>query len=262
MLLRTHGEKGYKGAENVRYVRKNAESRKQSLTELALSLVKVDKTEVIVAFSPQGLAAAIAAAQGKPVVYLSYSEPIPSATGLVAAVAPSPGSRCVDLARRLKPEVAEIGIVYDASELTSVASATSAQIAAQRSGLIATMLPLTIEGGVPTKPVSQLAVFVAWAPTMLEATIHQIFETTAASKVPVFTDNADLVSKGALAAYEVDWDALGREAGALVAAILDGGTPQTVKVEGTVTLTVNEKIAQELGIAIPADVVAQGKVIR
>jgi len=77
--------------------------------------------------------------------------------------------------------------------------------------------------------------------------------------LPVMSHELDIVSRGALAGYGVNYRELGRQAGSYVVRILAGAPPRDLPVQAVtkVALSINLKTAAALGLTIPPTLLAR-----
>jgi len=270
-LLAAMRDAGYKGGENARFARRNAEIRKQPLGELASELVKDEKSVLLVAYSTAALKAATEATSTTPIVFLMSGNPLGVAAGksplarppnVTGVVAQSPDAETVALIRRVAPEAARIGILFDPAGPDSSWSsdrARDAVTAAKLTPMMGTADARTAATGVKSLiDLGAQAIYVTPAAS-LSAAFPSIVAAANRGRVPVFATSGDLVDQGAIAAYEVDWTDHGRKTAALAVRVLKGESPGSMPfVTDTIyQLTVSRKAAAALGIALPADVTAQ-----
>ncbi|HJW80030.1 MAG TPA: ABC transporter substrate binding protein, partial [Beijerinckiaceae bacterium] len=80
-----------------------------------------------------------------------------------------------------------------------------------------------------------------------------------ALRLPVMSHELDIVSRGALAGYGVNYRELGRQAGNYVARILMGTPARELPVQSVtkVALSINLKTANALGLTIPPTLLAR-----
>src|SRR5205085_8588333 len=80
-----------------------------------------------------------------------------------------------------------------------------------------------------------------------------LLDAASALRLPVMSHELDIVSRGALAGYGVNYHELGRQAGEYVARILAGASARDLPVQSVnkVTFAINLKTAKALGVTIP-----------
>ena len=88
------------------------------------------------------------------------------------------------------------------------------------------------------------------------AALSVVLEKANAKKIPVFGSEVEQVSNGCIASAGLDYFALGVKAGKMAARILGGENISQIPYEtlDESEITVNEKVALDLGINIPQSV--------
>lgn len=92
---------------------------------------------------------------------------------------------------------------------------------------------------------------------MVQSQAQFIIDTARAKRLPMMFGEQGLAVKGALVAYGVSYEEVGRLSAKYVQRVLTGTNPQNLPVESLsrVGLAVNLKTAQEIGVTIPPAVV-------
>ncbi|MEH6452884.1 MAG: ABC transporter substrate binding protein, partial [Psychromonas sp.] len=166
------------------------------------------------------------------------------------------------------PGVKSIGVPYNPGEANSVSIVTALKAAAAEMDIkiVESAAPKSSDVMIATK---QLVgkVDAIYCPT--DNTIISAFESVVKvgidAQIPVFAADTGSVERGAVAAVGYDYKDLGRQTGDIVIRILKGEKPGMIDVkmaEGT-SLYVNTKMAERMGVVVPADVIARAtKVIQ
>jgi putative ABC transport system substrate-binding protein len=86
-----------------------------------------------------------------------------------------------------------------------------------------------------------------------------LLDAASALRLPVMSHELDIVSRGALAGYGVNYHELGRQAGEYVVRILRGASARDLPVQAVtkVTFSINLKTAKALGLTIPPTLLAR-----
>jgi putative ABC transport system substrate-binding protein len=203
------------------------------------------------------LAVEVARGAGKPVVTLLVPDAAVAAlhgdrtTGVHMGVSPA---RQLALIHKLLPQARRIAVIYDPAR--SQAAIAEARAAAQRLGLTLIETRVESERAVPIA-VRRLQGDALWL--LVDDTVvtrHSyplILRASLSAHIPTVTFSQDLVRAGALAALEADFRDSGRKAATLTRRILDGNADLApVHPEGR--LFYNDRVGQQLGVVIPADV--------
>ena len=216
--------------------------------------------------------AAQAAAQAtKDIPILVTAVTDPASAGLVASnEAPggnvsgtsdmNPVAEQVDLLIKLVPQAKTVGIMYCSSEDNSILQAGMAQEALEAKGL--QVETFTVADSNEVQAVTQTAVGkvdALYIPTdnLLADTMATVSMVATPAGVPVICGESNMVNAGGLATYGISYKQLGLQTAAQAVRILsEGADPAAMPIEycsASLELTVNQEIADQLGIAIPAD---------
>ncbi|HEY3303324.1 MAG TPA: ABC transporter substrate binding protein, partial [Candidatus Binatia bacterium] len=86
-----------------------------------------------------------------------------------------------------------------------------------------------------------------------------IIDTARVKRLPTIFDQTSFVIKGGLATYSVSLHEVGRLSAKYVQRILAGVKPKDIPVEGVdkIELVINLKTAKQIGVTIPASVLAR-----
>nr|WP_246100972.1 tryptophan ABC transporter substrate-binding protein [Streptococcus cuniculipharyngis] len=165
----------------------------------------------------------------------------------------------IELMKTLTPDVKTVGVLYTSSEDNSKSQVEEFTKLAEEKGykVEAYSVPSTNEI-TTTMNVMLSKVDAVWLP--LDNTIASAFATVVSAakeaKKPIFPSVDTMVKEGGLASVVINQYELGVATGKMVAKVLDGqkvgDLPVEIFAEGQPV--VNQKVAKELGIAIPEDV--------
>ncbi|MFU2205826.1 tryptophan ABC transporter substrate-binding protein [Streptococcus pluranimalium] len=265
-------ESGYdKDRVEIDYV--NAEADQSKIQTMSKQLV-ANVNDVLVGIATPAAQGLANATKDIPVVMGAISDPVgaklvsdlkhPSAniTGVSNQV---PVAQEVELITKLTPDVKTIGVLYASSEDNSQSQVEKFEKLAKEKGLtvktyaVPSTNEITSTMAVMTGKVD--AIFIPQ-----DNTIASAMKTVAASankaKLPVYVVDDSMVKNGGFAAIGQNQFDLGVETGKMVAQILDGKAVKDmpVNVIDTGTPTLNMKVAKELGIDIPQEVLDEAEV--
>jgi putative tryptophan/tyrosine transport system substrate-binding protein len=222
---------------------------------------------VIVVFATSAALAAMRGTARIPIVFTAGADPV--AFGLVHSVA-KPGGRLTgvhsvladatakrfEFLHQLVPALKRVVTFYNPSSSVAVASLETASETARRLGVEILALEVRSPEEVRER-VRQLQGHNADAYFFVsDAMVHSqgelIVERTAALRMPVVAYEPDLVAKGALAAYGVNYRELGRVAARYVSLIFAGAEARDLPVEriDRPTLAINLNTARALGLEV------------
>ncbi len=211
-----------------------------------------------------GLKAALAAKleiSDVPVLYMMILDPlkhgltIANMTGILPAI---PAERQFKIVRTLLPTTRRIGVLYDPAKT----AAKLKEAAAQAAGYDFQLQGFPVEN---EKDVSQqLRSLVAssealWlipdSTVLTDESVRFLIESALAKQIPVIGFSSEFTRLGALASLSIRHSEIGRETGLLAKRILDGEQPFPSKPIAVqrVSVSVNQKTARYLGIAIPKE---------
>ena len=265
-------EAGYKG-DKVKITLLNAEGDQSKIQTMSKQLVN-DKNDVVIGIATPAAQGLAAATKDIPVIMGAISDPVGAklvknlkhpegnVTGTSNQV---PIKQTVDLVKSLTPNAKTIGILYASSEDNSKSQVESFKKYAEKDGLnvVEYAVPSTNEINT-TMSVMTGKVDAIWTPQ--DNTIASAFSTVISSanqaKIPVYTTVDTMVKEGGLASVAQSQYELGKATARSAVKVLNGKKVKDVPVDviddGTPTL--NLKVAQDLNITIPDDVLKQSDI--
>lgn len=265
-------EAGYKG-DKVKITLLNAEGDQSKIQTMSKQLVN-DKNDVVIGIATPAAQGLAAATKDIPVIMGAISDPVGAklvknlkhpegnVTGTSNQV---PIKQTVELVKSLTPNAKTIGILYASSEDNSKSQVESFKKYAEKDGLnvVEYAVPSTNEINT-TMSVMTGKVDAIWTPQ--DNTIASAFSTVISSanqaKIPVYTTVDTMVKEGGLASVAQSQYELGKATARSSVKVLKGKKVKDVPVDviddGTPTL--NLKVAQDLNITIPDDVLKQSDI--
>lgn len=265
-------EAGYKG-DKVKITLLNAEGDQSKIQTMSKQLVN-DKNDVVIGIATPAAQGLAAATKNIPVIMGAISDPVGAklvkdlkhpegnVTGTSNQV---PIKQTVELVKSLTPNAKTIGILYASSEDNSKSQVESFKKYAEKDGLnvVEYAVPSTNEINT-TMSVMTGKVDAIWTPQ--DNTIASAFSTVISSanqaKIPVYTTVDTMVKEGGLASVAQSQYELGKATARSTVKVLKGKKVKDVPVDviddGTPTL--NLKVAQDLNITIPDDVLKQSDI--
>ena len=265
-------EAGYKG-DKVKITLLNAEGDQSKIQTMSKQLVN-DKNDVVIGIATPAAQGLAAATKDIPVIMGAISDPVGAklvkdlkhpegnVTGTSNQV---PIKQTVELVKSLTPNAKTIGILYASSEDNSKSQVESFKKFAEKDGLnvVEYAVPSTNEINT-TMSVMTGKVDAIWTPQ--DNTIASAFSTVISSanqaKIPVYTTVDTMVKEGGLASVAQSQYKLGKATARSAVKVLKGKKVKDIPVDviddGTPTL--NLKVAQDLNITIPDDVLKQSDI--
>jgi len=196
----------------------------------------------------------VAAGAGK-----SFSEHLPNVTGVGSF---PPVEATVNLIQKLVPGVKSVGTVYSSSEANSVKVISVAREIFQKRGI--SLQEVTAMNTNEVFQSAQVAchrnvqaMWITGDNTALQS-FDAIVKTTTDAKLPLFINDPEFTSRGALACVGLGWYPAGKAGGLLAARLLRGEDPSTIPFQEVAEkkVVLNHEAAARLGIVFPQDAVA------
>lgn len=267
--------KGFKDYLNkkgikVKFVEKNAQGDKGTNDLITKQFVS-DDVDLIYAVATPSAAAAVNATMGKetPVIFNAVTDPTDPDAALVKSMDKPGGNvtgvsdaapleKQVQLIRDFMPEAKTIGMIYNIGEPNGKIQVEQVKEIAPKYGF-----------SVDAKGISQTSEIATAAQQLAESsdciyniTDNSVVAATASitdkansAKIPVFAAEDGQMASGLLASDSISYVKLGEQAGAMAYDILvNGKKPADMPVQKAkdTTLYINKKVADMLGIKIPA----------
>jgi len=262
-------DEGYIDGENIVIDYQNAQNDQTTLNTIATKHVN-DGCDLILAISTPSALATLNATKDIPILVTAVTDPADS--GLVESnEAPggnlsgtsdlTPVKLQIELIKKLIPTAETVGVLYSSSESNSKIQVEMAIEAAEELNL--KVVEATVSSTNDIEQVVQSLVGrvdVIYAPT--DNTIASGMPTVAMvanpNGIPVICGEEGMVSKGGLATYGIDYYKLGWMTGKQAIKIIKGeASTATMPIEylpdEEFSLTINEEVADQLGIEIPQD---------
>ncbi len=257
-------ERGYSG-DAIHYIEVNANGQMEMLNAFAQELLAADPAVIVPVSTPITQAVVEVADAGQAVVFSTVTNPDdvgmsdqpPNMTGVSDAVNYEAN---IDLIQELFPESRNIGVVYNPGERNSQfgVERTSEVLSARSLTVLSAVVSGSGEVGDATRSlVDRVDVIYVGSDNTVVSGLDALLSVASQSNVPVIASDAGSVERGALAAVSVDYERVGREAGFIVATVLDRGLLpgeiEPVVVRGD-ALILNLGTAESLGIEIPDEI--------
>ncbi len=261
---------GYREGENLAFTYESAQGNPATAAQIARKFVG-DNPDVIVPISTPSAQAVVAATDSIPVVFTAVTDPLGAklvgdlerpggnVTGLSDL---SPIGKHLDLIKEITPDVERLGVIYNPGEANSVTLIELLREQAPGRGM--EIVEATAPRSADVQQAAQSLVGkvdALYVPT--DNTIVSAFEPIARigreNDLPVFAGDTDTVPRGAIAALGFNYYDIGRQTGRMVARVLEGESPGEMPVEGVeiTELHVNPRSAEEMGVAIPGEVMGR-----
>ena len=260
-------EAGFVEGKNLIWTYENAQGNLITATQIGYKLTSLDpKPNVIVTLSTPMTQAVISSTADIPVVFGAVSDPLaaklmelPNVTGLTDFVPPE---KPIDLMKTILPHVKKIGVIFNSGEANSQVQVEKIKTLCAKLGIevVEATVSKSAEVSAATKSlVGRVdAILLPLDNTVITA-LEAILKIGNENKIPIFGSDVDIVRRGALAAYGVDWHDSGLTLAGMVAKILHGTPIKDLPIQNpkNLVLYINLKAAEKMGIAIPESIQKQ-----
>jgi putative ABC transport system substrate-binding protein len=272
-------ELGYINGKNILLDYRSAKGNLDQLPNLAAELVR-RKVDLIIAVATPSTVAAKQATTSIPIVMVDVGDPVASRlitnlarpggniTGL-ATLSPELSGKRVEVLKHVVPTASRMAIFLNPSSLTNPLQLKQAETAAQALGVRIQALELSapddFEWAFAEMKRERIHGFVVLPDPVFNAQRSRIVALAAKHRLPGIYDRAAYAEQGGLITYGPDFRDLLRRAAIYVDKILKGAKPGDLPVEQPTKfeLVINLKTAKQIGLTIPANVLARAdKVIR
>jgi putative tryptophan/tyrosine transport system substrate-binding protein len=266
-------EAGIEEGKNLKIDYQNAQGEQANCATIASKLVN-DQDDLILAIATPAAQACANATSDIPIVVTAVTDPAESGlvksndtpgTNVTGTSALNPIDEQMDLLLKLVPDAKKVAVLYCSSETNSKIQAEMAKTAGEALGL--EVIDATVSNSNEIQQVVQSLVgkvSAIYAPTdnMIAAGMATVAMVANENNLPVICGESGMVEAGGLATYGIDYYELGKLSGAQAAKILKGEEkPADMPIEyldaTKLQVSVNEEVAKQLGIEIPADLVTK-----
>ncbi|MGI6684681.1 MAG: ABC transporter substrate-binding protein [Bacillota bacterium] len=263
-------EEGYKEGDNLSINYQNAQGDMPTLNTIAKNLVAGGNDLILAIATPTAQAVANASKNSSlPVLFTAVTDPVAAGlvksmekpdTNLTGTTDMAPVKDQIKLIQEIKPDVQNIGIVYNTSEVNSVVQVELAKQAAADLGLNIVEGAATNSSEVDQAAKSLVgkveAIYVPTDNTVVSA-LEAVINVAKKNKLLLVSAENDSVKRGTVATIGLDYYKLGEQTGKMAIKILSGeGKPQDMPVESQSgnQITVNQKAAADLGVVVPESI--------
>lgn len=256
-------ENGYENA-NIDY--QSAQGDPSNVASIAQKFA-ADKKDVILAVSTPSAQAMVKATSGTdiPVFFAAITDPIsaklvedPQKPGKNVTGSsdthPEAISKLLGLAKEIKPDVKNVGVIYNSGEANSVVNVQKAEEAMKTLGLTAVKVNASNTSEVKQAVESLVGkIDVMYVPkdNTAVAALKTIVQVCEKNKIPMFVGETDSVRAGGFAGFGIDYKDHGYQTGLMAVKVLKGeAKPGDMPVEypKELKLVVNKEAAANEGI--------------
>lgn len=264
--------KGYKEGDNLIIDYQNAQNDQTNLKTICQKFAD-NNYDLIIAIATPSAQAAAGETQTIPIVFAACTDPLGSGlvtdlnkpganiTGTSDAVS---AEKIMELAKRITPDIKTIGALYTSSETNSISVIENLKEYAAKNGL--TVVEATVTN---SSEVQQAASSLTGKADCIFSPIDNtvasampiVAQVANKAKTPVYVGADSMVKDGGLATFGINYVILGQETADMAAEILNGKNPGDIPVRTMTEMDIylNQATADEIGITIPDDVLAEAK---
>ncbi|HEM3541962.1 ABC transporter substrate-binding protein [Streptococcus suis] len=251
---------GYKEDEKLVLDYQNAQGDQANLQTISEQLI--DGNDIVLAIATPSAQSLATVSTETPIVFTAVTDPlsadlvesIEKPGGLLTGTSDqAPIDKQVELLGQAVPDAKTVGILYTTSERNSEVQVEQAKELLEKAGYKVVVKGITSTNEVQDATTSLMkdvdALFIPTDNTVA-STMTMIGELSVEHKVPVIGGSTDMVDEGGLLTYGTNYEALGRQTAKMAIKIIEGANVSETAVEypETVSLHVNEEMAQKLGI--------------
>jgi putative ABC transport system substrate-binding protein len=272
-------ELGYVEGKNIAIEYRWAEGKIERLPDLAAELVRL-KVDVIVTSSAAPTHAGKEATTTIPIVMANDNDPVGSGhvaslgrpggniTGL-ATFAPELSGKQLKLLKEIIPKLTRVSVLGNSANSGNAQLLKEVELAAEAFGVklqyVDVLGPKDIETAFRAASKERAGAMILLASPVLFSQRTQIAELAVKNRLPAMYPQSDYMEAGGLMYYGANTPNLYRSAATYVDKILKGAKPADLPVEQPkkFEFVINLKAAKQIGLTIPANVLARAdKVIR
>ncbi|HFI0357676.1 TPA: ABC transporter substrate binding protein [Streptococcus suis] len=251
---------GYKEGEKLVLDYQNAQGEQANLQTISEQLI--NGNDIVLAIATPSAQSLATVSTETPIVFTAVTDPlsadlvesIEKPGGLLTGTSDqAPIDKQVELLGQAVPDAKTVGILYTTSERNSEVQVEQAKELLEKAGYKVVVKGITSTNEVQDATTSLMkdvdALFIPTDNTVA-STMTMIGELSVEHKVPVIGGSTDMVDEGGLLTYGTNYEALGRQTAKMAIKIIEGANVSETAVEypETVSLHVNEEMAQKLGI--------------
>ncbi|HFI0173800.1 TPA: ABC transporter substrate-binding protein [Streptococcus suis] len=251
---------GYKEGEKLVLDYQNAQGDQANLQTISEQLI--GGNDIVLAIATPSAQSLATVSTETPIVFTAVTDPlsadlvesIEKPGGLLTGTSDqAPIDKQFELLGQAVPDAKTVGILYTTSERNSEVQVEQAKELLEKAGYKVVVKGITSTNEVQDATTSLMkdvdALFIPTDNTVA-STMTMIGELSVEHKVPVIGGSTDMVDEGGLLTYGTNYEALGRQTAKMAIKIIEGADVSETAVEypETVSLHVNEEMAQKLGI--------------
>ena len=261
---------GYEDGKNLKWQYQSAQGNTGTAAQIARKFVG-DKSDVIVAIATPSAQAVAAATKDIPLVFSAVTDPVaaklvpsmqPSGTNITGVSDALELDKQIELIKRVAPAAKRVGMVFNPGEANSVVVLEQMRELLPKHGmsLVDAAAPRSVDVGSAARSlIDKVDVFYTSTDNNVVSAYEALVKVGMDAKIPLVAADTDSVARGAVAAYGMDYKAIGVQTGEMVVRILKGEKAGDIAFETSnkLSLHVNPGSAQKQGLTLPEDLVKE-----
>lgn len=254
---------GFESGKNLKWQYQSAQGNTGTAAQIARKFVG-DKPDAIVAIATPSAQAVVASTKSVPVVFSAVTDPVvaklvpsweASKTNVTGVSDLLALDKQMNLVKQVVPTVKRVGMVYNPGEANSVVVVKELQKLLPTLGmtLVEAAAPRSVDVSSAARSlIGKVDVIYTSTDNNVVSAYEALVKVGQDAKIPLVASDTDSVKRGAVAAYGINYRDLGEQTGRMVARILKGEAPGTIKPEVStkMELFVNPSAAEKQGIKL------------
>jgi putative ABC transport system substrate-binding protein len=254
---------GFEAGKNLRWEFQSAQGSAATAGQITRKYIG-ENPDVIIAIATPSAQSLVAATKSIPIVYSGVADPIaaqlvkdwkPSGTNVTGLSHMLDLNKQIDIMKQVVPTVKKVGVVYNPGEVNSAVVVKQLKNLLEKQGiaLIDVAAPRTVDVGPAAQSlIGKVDLIYSTTDNNVVSTYESLVKVCNDARIPLVASDTDSVKRGAIAAYGVNFYALGLATGKIVARILQGEKPGNIasSVSKDLALFVNPAAAKKQGVTL------------
>ena len=265
-------ENGFEEEKNLKIEYQNSQSDMAIAQTISEQFVTSD-VDMIFAIATPTLQAAYNSTKDIPIVFTAVTDPIDagvakswesSGTNVTGTSDKVSMKEQLNLLEKLVNDVEVLGVIYNSSEVNSIAQVKELKAEAENKGILVKEIAVTTVNEINQNLNAAISdIDVLYVPT--DNTVASAYDLVGSicleKNVPMLCAEEAGVSKGGLCSIGIDYFKLGKEAGYKASEILNGQNPSDIEITtlSDMSITINTDVVEKLNISIPDDINTKAK---
>ncbi len=265
-------EAGFVEGKNLKWQYQSAQGNPGTAAQIARKFIG-DRPDAIVGIATPSAQALVAATKTIPIVFSGVTDPVgaqlvsswnASGTNVTGVSDQLALDKQAELIRRIVPNAKRVGMVYNPGEVNSVVVVKQLREMLPKQGmeLVEAAAPRSVDVSSAARSlVGKVDVIYTSTDNNVVSSYEALVKVGNDSKIPLIASDTGSVKRGAVAALGINYYAIGQQTGRIVARILNGEKPGSIKPETSdkLELFVNLGSAKRQGVALSEDLIKSAK---